>query len=213
MQGRGVGGADVKNRGGIATILAVTSLVTACTSNTAPTGPTTVVASSSATPESVGLPKLTATFVSPWYGYSVGYPSNWMTTDGNGPWPSGQILRHGDPRLDVIQGSMTNGPARFVGASQPVAAGTTLQQFGGTENPFTCSPGDRLPKPFTVDGAAAFVTLNGCPSEGGLGGLIWDVVVINGGRGYDFTIDGALGSPDAAAWLASIRLHPTSARS
>ena len=202
----------MKNRVGLATILAVTSLAPACTSNPAPTGPTTVVASPSATPESAGLPELTATFVSPWYGYSVGYPSNWITTDGNGPWPSGQVLRHGDPRLDVIQGSTTVGPVRFVGASQPVAAGTTLQQFGGSENPFTCSPGDRLPKPLTVDGAAAFVTLDGCPSEADLGGLIWDVVVIRGGRGYDFTIDGAIGASDAGVWLASIRLHSASAR-
>jgi hypothetical protein len=102
---------------------------------------------------------------------------------------------------------------RFVAASQPVSVGTTARQFGSMENPFSCPPGDRLPDALTVDGAPAFVTLNGCPSEGGSGGLIWDVVVISGGRGYDFTIDGALGSPDAASWLASIRLHPTSARS
>ena len=200
----------MKNRLGLATILVVTSLVAACTSNPAPTAPATVVASSSA--ESPSLPKLTSTFVSQWYGYSVGYPSNWMTTNGKGPWPSGQVLRHGDPRLDVIQGSTTVGPARFVGASQPIAAGTTLQQFGGTENPFSCSPGDQLPKTLTIDGAAAFATLDGCPSEADLGGLIWDVVVIRGGRGYDFTIDGAIGASDAGVWLASIRLHSATAR-
>lgn len=190
--------------------MVVAALATACASNPAPA---TVATSSTATVVSSALPKLAARFVSPWYGYSVRYSTTWVTTDGKGPWPPGQVLRHDDPRLDVIEGSTEAGQVRFVAASQPVPAGTTARQFGSTENPFSCPPGDRLPKALTVDGAPAFVTLNGCSSEGGLGGLIWDVVVISSGRGYDFTLDGALESPDAAAWLASIRLHPASARS
>ena len=204
----------MSTRGRLAATVVVAALATACASNPAPTAPAAVATSSTATAvASSALPKLDATFVSPWYGYAVRYPMTWITTDGKGPWPPGQVLRHDDPRLDVIEGSTEAGQVRFVAASQPVPAGTTAQQFGSTENPFTCPPGDRLSKVLTVDGAPAFVTLNGCPSEGGLGGLIWDVVVISGGRGYDFTIDGALESPDASAWLASIRLHPTSARS
>jgi hypothetical protein len=195
--------------------LAVVTLATACESNGAPSDQATVVATSPthSSGESAVLPKLTTTFVSPWYGYSVGYPSNWTTTDGKGPWPSGDVLRHGDPRLDVIEGSTAAaGEARFVGASQPVPAGTTLQRFAGQENPFSCAAGDRLPRRLTVDGAKAFVTLDGCPSEADLGGLIWDVVVISSGRAYDFTIDGAIGASDAALLLASIRLYPASAR-
>lgn len=164
------------------------------------------------TAASSALPRLSAAFVSPWYGYSVRYPRTWMTTNGKGPWLRGQLIRHGDPRLDVIEGSTKGGKIRFTAVSQPVPAGTTARQFGRI-NPFSCPPGDRLPKALTIDGAPAFVTLNGCPSEGGLGGLIWDVVAVSSGRGYDFTIDGALKSPDAVAWLASIRLHPASARS
>lgn len=161
---------------------------------------------------SAALGNLSATFVSPWYGYSVRYPRTWVTTNGKGPWPRGQLVRHDDPRLDVIEGSTKAGKIRFVAVSQPVPAGTTARQFGRI-NRFSCPPSDRLPKALTIDGAPAFVTLNGCPSQGGLGGLIWDVVVVSGGRGYDFTIDGALKSPDAVVWLASIRLHPASARS
>jgi hypothetical protein len=205
---------DVSTRRRLAAGVVMAALAAACASNPAPTTPATVATSSTATAvASSALPKLAATFVSPWYGYSVRYPIAWTTTDGKGPWPPEQVLRHDDPRLDVIEGSTEAGQVRFVAASQPVPAGTTVRQFGSTENPFSCPPGDQLPKALSVDGAPASVTLNGCPSEGGLGGLIWDVVVISGGRGYDFTIDGALESPDAAAWLASIRLHPTSARS
>lgn len=205
----------MSTRGRLAATVMVAALATACASDPAPTTPATVATSSSATAgvASSALPKLTATFVSTWYGYSVRYPKTWMTTDGKGPWPPGQVLRHDDPRLDVIEGPTEAGQVRFVAASQPVPAGTTARRFGSAENPFSCPPGDQLPKALTIDDAPAFVTLNGCPSEGGLGGLIWDVVVISGGRGYDFTIDGALESADAAAWLASIRLHPTSARS
>ena len=167
---------------------------------------------STATPEVTRftLPKLTATFVSPWYGYSVSYPSNWKTTEGKGPWPSGEVLLFGDPRLDVIEGPSPGSKARFSAVSQPVKAGMTLQQFGA-QNPFSCEAGARLPRHVTIDGAEAFVTLDGCQSSGDLGGRIWDVVVINNGRGYDFTIDGEIRASDAAAWLASIRLRPASA--
>jgi hypothetical protein len=202
------------NRPGLLAItMALAALATACTSN-APTAPAPTRSSAMATGAASSLsPSLTATFVSPWYGYSVRYPVAWMTTNGKGPWSPGQVLRHDDPRLDVIEGSTEGGQIRFVAASQSVPAGTTARRFGSIENPFSCPPGDVLPKPLTIDGTPASVTLNGCPSEGGLGGLIWDVVVVRGGRGYDFTIDGSLGSPDAAAWLASIRLRPRSARS
>lgn len=200
----------MRTRERLAATMVVAALATACASNPAPV---TVATSSTATVVSSALPTLGSTFVSPWYGYSVRYPTTWVTTDGKGPWPPGQVLRHDDPRLDVIEGSTEAGQIRFVAASQPVPAGTTARQFGNAENPFSCPPGDGLPKALTIDGLPAFVTLNGCPSQGGLGGLIWDVVVISGGRGYDFTIDGALVSPEAAAWLASIRLQPTSARS
>jgi hypothetical protein len=204
----------VSTRRRLAATVIMAALAMACTSNPAPPPPATAATSSTATSvASSALPKLAATFVSPWYGYSARYPMTWTTTDGKGPWPPGEVLRHDDPRLDVIEGATDAGQVRFVAASQPVPTGTTARQFGNSENPFSCPPGDPLPEALTLDGAPAFVTLNGCPSEGGLGGLIWDVVVISGGRGYDFTIDGALESTDAAAWLAGIRLHPTSARS
>jgi hypothetical protein len=177
------------------------------------TTPVTVASGSAATTSNASaLPELASTYVSPWYGYSVAYPEGWKTTDGEGPWPQGQVLRHGDRRLDEIEGSTAEGEGRFVAASQPVPAGTTLREFGGQENPFSCAPGDRLPKGLSIDGAPAFVTLDGCPSEAELGGLIWDVVVLSGGRAYDFTIDGALEASDAESWLASIRLDPAAAR-
>ena len=202
-------------RGRAAITLTMLTLATACTSNPSSVVPTSVASTSDATTsaQSEVLPELTATYDSAWYGYSIAYPSDWTTTDGKGPWPPGKVLRHGDPRLDVIEGSASaGGQARFVGASQALPAGTSLRQFAGAENPFSCAPGDRLPESLTIDAEPAFVTLDGCPSEAELGGLIWDVVVVSGGRGYDFTIDGAIGVSDADSWLGSIRLDPASAR-
>ena len=207
--------ARVNQRGRLVTIVTIFALATACSSAPASTAvPTTASTSAGATSDEPGtMPELTATYGSAWYGYSVGYPSGWTTTDGTGPWPPGKVLRHGDPRLDVIEGQVASGgDARFVGASQTVAAGTSLRQFAAVENPFTCAPGDRLPKELAIDSASALVTLDGCPSEAELGGLIWDVVVISGGRGYDFTIDGDVSVSDASDWLSSIRLDPASAR-
>jgi len=159
----------------------------------------------------LGLPALTQTYSSVIYGYSVGFPAGWTVTPARGPWPSGAVLSHGDPRLDAIAGTAPAGEARFVAASQPVAPGTTNEAFGGVAGSFTCQAGDRLPAPVRVDNVDGLVTLDGCPSRAELGGLIYDVVVVTSGRGYDFTIDGAVTAADAAAWLATIRLTPSTA--
>ena len=194
--------------------LSIFGLATGCSSEQAATTAATIAPTSEVQPSTASgaLPELASSYVSPSYGYSVNYPTGWKTTDGDGPWPRGEVLRHGDPRLDTIEGSIADGDARFVAASQPVPDGTTLREFAGQENPFSCAPGDRLQKSLSIDGEAAFVTLDGCPSEAELGGLIWDVVVLSGGRAYDFTIDGALDASEAEVWLASIRLDPAAAR-
>jgi hypothetical protein len=57
----------------------------------------------------------------------------------------------------------------------------------------------------------AVVSINGCPALAELGGSIYDVEVIAGGRGYTFTLDGHLTTADALAWLAAIKLEPASA--
>ena len=157
------------------------------------------------------LPALTQTYTSAIHGYSVGYAVGWTITPASGPWPTGAVLSHGDPRLDSITGSAPTGVLRFVAASQPVEAGVTNEAFAGVAGSFTCQAGDRLPAPVRIDNVDGLVTLDGCPSRAELGGLIYDVVVVASGRGYDFTIDGAVTAADAAAWLATIRLTPSTA--
>jgi hypothetical protein len=149
-------------------------------------------------------------FESPWYGYSAHYPSGWQTAPGAGPWPPKTELRHNDPHLDVIRGPVDDSEARFVAASQALPEGMTLEAFRSWASPETCPATDPIPAPVLVGGAEALISLNGCESLAELGGLIWDVEVISGGRGYDFTVDGHITSAEAAAWLASIELEPAS---
>ena len=169
-------------------------------------------ATPSATPRAT-MPPLDGTFTSPWYGYRVHYPSIWQVTPGKGPWPVGLNLPHGDARLDQL---MQNGPnsARFVGASVKLPPGMTLDGFRAFASPAgqTCEAVDALPSQVSVDGVEALVSLNGCLSASELHGLIWDVVLVSGGRGYDFTIDGHLTAAEALQLLDGVTLQPASAR-
>jgi hypothetical protein len=55
------------------------------------------------------------------------------------------------------------------------------------------------------------VSINGCGALAELGGHVYDLEVIAGGRGYEFTLDGEISSADALAWLATITLEPARA--
>jgi hypothetical protein len=170
------------------------------------------------------LPDQSARFTSPWYGYSVAYPDGWTVTPGGGPWPPGDELRHLDPRLDQIVGAVGTAElgshqARFVGASVELPRGMDLSGFMAFASSGACRPLDPLahdpadPRDQqVVDGVEATVTLDGCASLAELGGTIWDLVLVTGGRGYDFTIDGWISADDAKGWLDTIVLDPSAAR-
>jgi hypothetical protein len=159
------------------------------------------------------LPPLTDEFVSTWYGYRVAFPAGWTAGSGAGPWPLGQNLGHGDPHLDVIRSSAITTPARLVAASIALPPGMDMTGFRAFASPQAdpCTPVAPLPKPVRIDGIDAFVSLDGCRSLAELGGNIYDVLVISGGRGYDFTLDGGLSADEALLWLATIRLEPATA--
>jgi hypothetical protein len=160
------------------------------------------------------LPPLDGQFTSPWYGYQVHYPTIWQVTAGQGPWPVGANLPHGDVRLDQLMQSGPNS-ARFVGVSVKLPKGMTLDGFIAFASPQegpACDSVDALPAQVTVDGVEARVSLNGCLSASELHGLIWDVDLVSGGRGYDFTIDGHLTAAEALQLLNGVTLQPASAR-
>jgi hypothetical protein len=175
------------------------------------------------------LPTLDATFVSPSYGYRIGYPTGWTVTRGIGPWPPGTERFPGDPISDSIVRPAGGDQVRLSGASIALPSGMTMDQFRAFANPLSspfnsdpCSPVAPLPVPVTIAYQAspaaspqpveAVVSINGCNALAEFGGYIYDVEVIAGGRGYTFSLDGHVTTADALAWLAAIKLEPASAR-
>jgi hypothetical protein len=175
------------------------------------------------------LPTLNATFTSRSYGYQVKYPTGWTVTPGTGPWPPGTEHFPGDPVSDAIVTPSGTYRVRLSGASIALPSGTTMDQFRAFADPLSgpfnsdpCSPVAPLPVPLKINAQAnsaaspqpveAVVSINGCDALAELGGYIYDVEVIAGGRGYTFTLDGHVTTADALAWLATIKLEPASAR-
>ena len=174
------------------------------------------------------LPTLDATFISPSYGFKVGYPTGWTVTPGTGPWPPDTARYPGNPVSDSIVRPAGGDQVRLSGASIALSSGMTMDQFRAFASPFSapfnsdpCTPVAPLPVPVMIDYQAnpgagaqpveAVVSINGCDAQAELGGYIYDVEVIAGGRGYTFTLDGHITTSDALEWLAAITLEPASA--
>jgi len=188
----------------------------------------TAIPSPSPTPFGLPLPTLDATFVSPAYGYQIHYPSGWSITPGTPPWDVGTGVMPDNPTTDKIISPVGTQRMRFSGASLLLAGGTTIDAFRANAvplaspfNPTPCTPiaplsGSVLLNVETSSGASpqpvqAVVSIDGCGALAELGGHIYDVEVIAGGRGYEFTLDGEITAADALAWLATITLEPASA--
>jgi hypothetical protein len=166
----------------------------------------------------VTLPALDATFISPWHGYHIKYPSAWRVNPAINAWAPNTGTLWGDPALDEIKGSSLGSDhtdVRFVGTQQKYAPGQTeadwLQKYCAAASG-VCAP-SALPTT-KVGGNAAYITLDGVPAAGGTivpGGKIFDVVVPLSERAYDFTLDGDIDRATLDAFLATIRLIPSDA--
>lgn len=174
------------------------------------------------------LPTLDTTFVSPSYGFELRYPAGWTVNRGHGPWPFGTTLGPGDSLTDSIVTPGGLYRMRISGVSIALPAGTTMEAFRAFASPYSapfqpdpCPPIAPLPTPVLIDvqsapgknptKVAAVVSINGCDALAELGGHVYDIEVIAGGRGYEFTLDGHLTPRDALAWLATIKLDPANA--
>jgi len=105
---------------------------------------------------------------------------------------------------------------RLSAASQALADGQTAESWRsgyiGAEP--TCDGISRLPAEVDVGGQTGTVTLNGCLAAGGgiaPGGVVYDVIVVVDGRGYDFTVDGIVDAAYVQALLATVTFDPASA--
>jgi hypothetical protein len=190
--------------------------------------PSSPSSTTSAAASDAPLPTLDATFVSPSYGYQIRYPAEWKVAMGHGPWPFGTTLGPGDSITDSIVGPSGLHRMRISGVSIALPTGTTMDQFRAFASPYSspfnadpCTPVAPLPVPVKIDDQAspgaipqkveAVVSINGCAALAELGGNVYDIEVIAGGRGYEFILDGHLTTADALAWLAGITLEPSGA--
>ena len=181
-----------------------------------PTSTALATVLSSPTPQAsaaaIPIPEMAATFVSPLHGYSIHHPATWTATPATARWTPGIIVYWGDPALDDLRGA----DVRLVAASQPLEPGQTPEEwvaaYAGSAP--GCDGPSKLPEHVSVGGSVGTVTLNGCPAVGGgiaPSGVIYDVVVVVGGRAYDYTVDGIVDAAYVQALLATVAFDPASA--
>jgi hypothetical protein len=185
-------------------------------------------AAPSPSPFGLPLPTLDATFTSPAYGYSIRYPSGWSVQPGTPPWDVGTGLMPDNLTSDRILSPVGPQRMRISAASLLLPRGTTIEAFRADAAPLSspfnsspCTPIAPLSGPVLLNVQAspgatpqqvqAVVSVDGCGALAELGGHIYDVEVIAGGRGYEFALDGEITAADALAWLATITLEPASA--
>jgi len=148
--------------------------------------------------------KLAATFTSPLMGYSVRYPVGWVVAPATVPWTPDQANFWDDPVGDRLEA----GGAGFRGTSQPLAPGETsaewLQRYLGGGPAPACS----RQSPVLVGNVEGTLSLEGCQGLGRLGGAVLDVAVVSGGRGYNFTMEGAVDRPFLEEMLATVAFAP-----
>jgi hypothetical protein len=149
------------------------------------------------------IPTLAETFTSPLNAFAVRYPAGWTATPASAPWVGDASLLWGAAALDDLHGT----DVRLVAASQALVAGQSGGEWLAAKTGVPpCEGGSRLPAQVAVGPAVGAVTLNGCPADGGIapGGVIYDVVVVVGTRGYDFTVDGIVDAAYVEALLETV---------
>jgi len=189
----------------LATIGIIAALAAAC-------GPGPAASSSSASPTVTASPSsranraLTATFMSPTMGYSVRYPAGWtITLASQRWWPLGHTSYWDTPDGDRLEG----GSAGFRGTSQPLAPGESVAKWMADyiNSSLPCGTEEQVP----VGDHTGTVDLNDCPGQGRLGGRVFDLAVVVGGRGYNFTMEGQVDRTFWLAMLAAVTFSPQSA--
>lgn len=166
----------------------------------------------SAPPESI--PPLTARFTSPRNGYAVVVPASWTAIPASQAWlpgtPNGWGSAVNDELIDPAR------QVRFMGTSQPLASGQSgaewVQAYVDRNTP--CTGEGPTPEQTLIGGQPGTIDQNGCLSAHdprSLGGRVYDVVVVVGGRGYNFEMDGQVDHAYLLAVLATITFNPASA--
>lgn len=168
---------------------------------------TTGCGSHSAATTAPAHPPLDKTFNSPLMGYRVEYPASWTATPATDLWMPDTPNYWDDPVGDRLESAK----AGFRGTSQPLAKGQSadewLHDYLDSE-PTGCGKRERVP----VGDQTGTIGLNGCAGQGRLGGKVFDLVVVSGHRGYNFTMEGRVDRGFLLAMLATVKFDPGPAK-
>jgi hypothetical protein len=178
-------------------------LMTSCGSSSLPANAS---ASSSPTSSPMPLPTLSKTFMSPTMGYSVKYPTSWTVTLATQGWAMGHTSFWDTPDGDRLEGES----AGFRGTSQALAPGQSASQWIAEyiSTSLPCGSQEQVP----VGDQVGTIDLNDCPGMGRLGGRVFDIAVVAGGRGYNFTMEGRVDRAFFLAMLATVTFMPQTAK-
>jgi hypothetical protein len=153
------------------------------------------------------------TFVSKRMGYSVGYPDRWSVHPATADWTDPGPISWGGGSNDDLHGS----DARLSVASQPLKPGVSpasrLQALIAASP--VCTAAFPAPATIKVGDQTGTVAVNGCVNLG-VGGMIpggraYVVLLVTGGRAYDFILDGNVDAAYLQAIMATVKLDPASA--
>ncbi|HEY8168547.1 MAG TPA: hypothetical protein VIF84_07525 [Candidatus Limnocylindrales bacterium] len=168
--------------------------------------------SPSATAANLTGADLTANFTSTLHGYSVRYPDAWTVTPATETWVAGVRNAWGSGMNDEL--SLPD-VARFSGASQRLAEGQTAEEWlrlsTGYEDPSVMPTIDIGDQQGFIDADGTAVPSGITPGSVASGGVMYDVVVVVDGRGYNFNMDGVVDRSSFEAMLASVTFDAGSA--
>lgn len=158
-------------------------------------------------------PSFPLTFVSKRMGFSVKYPDRWSVHPATEDWVAGETISWGGGSNDDLHGA----DARLSVASRALKPGETpaarLQAMVAASP--VCTAVHPAPATIPVGGQIGTVAVNGCVNlgSGGMipGGRAYVVLLVTGGRAYDFILDGAVDPAYLEAIMATVTLDPASA--
>jgi hypothetical protein len=172
------------------------------------------------TPPTVVIPEFDALFTSATHGFSISYPSTWSIQPAARPWVSTEgMLSYRSDQNDRL------GDAAVLlrGNSQKIPSAWSDQDWLDwyasyfDDQLWRCVPFSPSRAQVHIGAAVGLVNLDGCPIESASGmspyegGVVYDVFVVVGGRGYGFLLSGAVDRAYLDAILATVEFQPDAA--
>jgi hypothetical protein len=132
----------------------------------------------------------------------VRYPADWTTNAATQAWLPDSSNFWDDPVGDRLEGRSVG----FRGTSQALAEGQSADAWLRAYLGSGPSCGDLLHVP--VGGRSGTIDMNGCAGQGRLGGRVFDLAIVVGRRGYNFTMEGDADRAFFLAMLATVKFRP-----